>query len=78
MTVRAFYSALGIDLRASSNREAPVRCFAQPDAHNHGDRSASCSVTPQVRGTATAAACMAAPTTLRSPPVTRRARQWTC
>jgi len=44
MTVRAFYSALGIDLRASSNREAPVRCFAQPDAHNHGDRSASCSV----------------------------------
>jgi len=44
MTVRAFYSALGIDLPALSNREAPVRCFAQPDAHNHGDRSPSCSV----------------------------------
>ena len=27
-----------------SDRDAPVRCFAQPDAHNHGDRSPSCSV----------------------------------
>ncbi len=44
MTVRAFYSALGVDLPTWSNREAPVRCFAQPDAHNHGDRSPSCSV----------------------------------
>lgn len=44
MTVRAFYSALGVELPAWSTREAPVRCFARPDAHNHGDRSPSCSV----------------------------------
>ena len=44
MTVRAFYAALGVELPAWSNREAPVRCFAQPDAHNRGDRSPSCSV----------------------------------
>ena len=44
MTVRAFYAALGIELPAWSTREAPVRCFAQPDAHNRGDRSPSCSV----------------------------------
>jgi len=44
MTVRAFYSALGVELPKWSSREAPVRCFAQPDAHNHGDRSPSCSV----------------------------------
>jgi hypothetical protein len=42
--VRAFYAALGVDLPAWSNQEAPVRCFAQPDAHNHGDRSPSCSI----------------------------------
>ena len=42
--VRAFYAALGIELPAWSKREAPVRCFAQPDAHNRGDRSPSCSV----------------------------------
>lgn len=41
---RAFYAALGIELPAWSQREAPVRCFAQPDAHAHGDRSPSCSV----------------------------------
>lgn len=40
----AFYAALGIELPAWSQREAPVRCFAQPDAHAHGDRSPSCSV----------------------------------
>ncbi|MGH2867459.1 MAG: hypothetical protein ACRDNK_07820, partial [Solirubrobacteraceae bacterium] len=44
MTVRAFYAALAVDLPASSNREAPVRCFAQPAAHNNADRSPSCSV----------------------------------
>jgi hypothetical protein len=44
MTVRAFYAALGVELPAWSSREAPVRCFAQPDAHNRGDRSPSCSV----------------------------------
>jgi hypothetical protein len=41
---RAFYAALGIELPAWSQREAPVRCFAQPDAHARGDRSPSCSV----------------------------------
>ncbi len=44
MTVRAFYAALGVELSAWSSREAPVRCFAHPDAHNHADRSPSCSV----------------------------------
>jgi hypothetical protein len=44
MTVRAFYAALGVGLPAWSSSEAPVRCFAQPDAHNRGDRSPSCSV----------------------------------
>ena len=42
--VRAFYAALGIELPAWSTREAPVRCFAHPDAHNRSDRSPSCSV----------------------------------
>ena len=44
MTVRAFYTALGVELPAWSSCDAPVRCFAQPDAHNLGDRSPSCSV----------------------------------
>jgi len=44
MTVRTFYTTLGVNLPGWSTREAPVRCFAQPDAHNHGDRSPSCSV----------------------------------
>jgi len=44
MTVRAYYADLGIELPAWPTREAPVRCFAQPDAHNRGDRSPSCSV----------------------------------
>ena len=39
---RSYYAALGIELPAWSQREAPVRCFAQPDAHNRGDRSPSC------------------------------------
>lgn len=41
---RVFYAALGIELPAWSQREAPVRCFAHPDAHARGDRSPSCSV----------------------------------
>jgi hypothetical protein len=44
MTVCAFYAALGVELPSRSSSEAPVRCFAQPDAHNRGDRSPSCSV----------------------------------
>ena len=42
--IRAFYAALGIELPGWPKLEAPVRCFAQPDAHNHADRSPSCSV----------------------------------
>ncbi len=42
--IRAFYATLGIQLPAWSKRDAPVRCFAQPEAHHHGDRSPSCSV----------------------------------
>jgi hypothetical protein len=42
--VRAFYAALGIQLPGWPKLEAPIRCFAQPDAHNRGDRSPSCSV----------------------------------
>ena len=42
--VRAFYKALGIELPGWPKLEAPTRCFAQPDAHNRGDRSPSCSV----------------------------------
>jgi hypothetical protein len=42
--VRAFYAALGIELPGWPKLEAPIRCFAQPDAHNRGDRSPSCSV----------------------------------
>ncbi len=41
---RAFYLSLRVELPAWSKREAPVRCFAQPEAHNHADRSPSCSV----------------------------------
>jgi hypothetical protein len=42
--VRGFYAALGIDLPAWAQREAPLRCFANPEAHSNGDRSPSCSV----------------------------------
>jgi Toprim-like len=42
--VRGFYEALGIELPGWAQREAPARCFAAPDAHNHGDRSPSTSV----------------------------------
>ena len=42
--VRGFYRALGIELPQGARREAPVGCFADPDAHAHGDRDPSCSV----------------------------------
>src|SRR5436305_5614316 len=42
--VRGFCAALGIDLPAAAGRDVSVRCFADPDAHAHGDRHASCSV----------------------------------
>ena len=42
--VRGFYRALGIELPGWAQREASVGCFANPDAHAHGDRDPSCSV----------------------------------
>ena len=42
--VRAFYASIGIELPARATPNATVRCFAQPDAHQHGDSSPSCSV----------------------------------
>jgi hypothetical protein len=42
--VRAFYESLGIELPGWARTEAPVRCFADPDAHKRDDRDASCSV----------------------------------
>ncbi len=42
--VRGFYGALGVQLPAWATREAPVRCFADADAHNRADRTPSCSV----------------------------------
>ena len=47
--VRAFYTTLGIELPGWPKLEAPIRCFAQPDAHNHDDRSPSCSSQPRLR-----------------------------
>lgn len=42
--VRGFYEALGVVLPGGAHTEAPVRCFADPGAHKHEDRDASCSV----------------------------------
>jgi hypothetical protein len=42
--VRGFYDALGIELPGWAHTEAPVRCFADPEAHKREDRDASCSV----------------------------------
>jgi hypothetical protein len=42
--VRAYYAALGVELPLRSRQEAPIRCFAAPEAHNRGDRNPSCSV----------------------------------
>jgi 5S rRNA maturation endonuclease (ribonuclease M5) len=42
--VTAFYASIGIELPARATLNATVRCFAQPDAHRHGDSSPSCSV----------------------------------
>jgi hypothetical protein len=44
LNVRTFYAAIGIELPARATLNAAVRCFAQPDAHQRGDRSRSCSV----------------------------------
>src|SRR5438045_3359171 len=42
--VRGVFAELGIELPGWSTTEAPVRCFADPAAHAHGDRKPSCSV----------------------------------
>jgi hypothetical protein len=42
--VRGFYDALAIELPGWAHTEAPVRCFADPEAHKREDRDASCSV----------------------------------
>jgi len=42
--VRGFYLDLGVELPGWAHTEASVRCFADPDAHQHQDRDASCSV----------------------------------
>jgi hypothetical protein len=42
--VRDFYAALGVPLPGWAHTDAPVRCFADPDAHRHQDRNPSCSV----------------------------------
>ena len=42
--VRGFYAALGVPLPGWARSEAPVRCFANPDAHAHHDQHPSCSV----------------------------------
>ena len=42
--IRGYYEALGVELPGWAQAEASVRCFADPDAHAHQDRNASCSV----------------------------------
>jgi len=42
--IRGYYQALGMQLPGWAQREAPVSCFADPEAHRHGDRNPSCSV----------------------------------
>jgi hypothetical protein len=42
--VRAYYARLDIQLPSWATREASVRCFANADAHERGDRDPSCSI----------------------------------
>ena len=42
--IRGYYQQLGIRLPEQAHVEAPVRCFADPDAHRREDRDPSCSV----------------------------------
>jgi len=42
--IRGYYQALGIQLPGWAKHEASVRCFADPDAHQHEDHNPSCSV----------------------------------
>lgn len=45
--VHGFYRALGIELPEWSSRNVSIPCFADPEAHAHGDRNPSCSVSLQ-------------------------------
>lgn len=42
--IRGYYHGIGVTLPAWATDNANVRCFADPDAHRHGDHHASCSV----------------------------------
>lgn len=42
--VRGFYAAIGIDLPGWGDRYVSVRCFAEPEDHTNGDRTASMSI----------------------------------
>jgi hypothetical protein len=42
--IRGFYARLNIALPSWSQRNAPARCFANPQAHAHADRSPSTSI----------------------------------
>jgi hypothetical protein len=42
--IRGYYAALGIQIPGWARTEASVGCFADPQAHQRGDRDPSCSV----------------------------------
>jgi Protein of unknown function (DUF3631)/Toprim-like len=42
--IRGFFAGLGIELPQSGGTNVSVRCFADPEAHEHDDRSPSTSV----------------------------------
>src|SRR5581483_9313147 len=42
--IRGYYAALGIEIPGWARTEASVPCFADPDAHQRGDRNPSCSI----------------------------------
>lgn len=43
-SVLEFYATIGVQLTDRGGDEAPVRCFADPQAHSHEDRRPSCNV----------------------------------
>jgi DNA primase len=45
--IRGFYAELNIDLPRWAKRNAPARCFANPEAHAHADRTPSMSINLQ-------------------------------
>jgi hypothetical protein len=50
MGAESFYEAIGVPLPAGHADEASVRCFANPEAHEHGDRNPSARVNRQHGG----------------------------